>query len=247
MRSYPTEPYELDDLKRLNAAPWMVEQLKLNPSYTCWGPTEDYMAGSGLRAPNWKSRGLRLDDLNVVPHFYFQLHRAAEECAACEQTGYAPEALKVHRGFYEPHGGDSRWAHKITIDEAQALVDDERVSLDGLSLTELTARINAANAPGVRWGKYSHDAINASILVAKRCERLGYTLRCPVCEGHGAVYTAPAAQLQLVLWVLHPRKGSSRGLLIENIEQDDLPSVYAFLRDAAAQNAARFAHVLNLP
>jgi hypothetical protein len=65
---------------------------------------------------------------------------------------------------------------------------------------------------------------------------------CEACNGNGSTYTGPAT-LDLVLWVLHPRKGASRGWTIKNIQHEELPEVYAFLRTAAASNAKRFATI----
>jgi hypothetical protein len=49
--------------------------------------------------------------------------------------------------------------------------------------------------------------------------------------------------LCLLAWVLHPRKGASRGMEVRNVRQEHLPAVYAWLRAAAAVNAACFALV----
>ena len=49
--------------------------------------------------------------------------------------------------------------------------------------------------------------------------------------------------LSLTLWMLHPRKGCSRGVLIENLEEEDMPAVYAYLQEAAKRNANRFSKI----
>ena len=67
-------------------------------------------------------------------------------------------------------------------------------------------------------------------------------MTCPTSEGHGNLFTGPA-YLTLVLWVLHPRKGCSRGVEVNHIEQDELPAVYSYLRQAAERNATRFSLV----
>ena len=41
MRHYPTDEDDMKEVARLEAPTWMVEQLKLNPSYVHWGPHED--------------------------------------------------------------------------------------------------------------------------------------------------------------------------------------------------------------
>ena len=90
---------------------------------------------------------------------------------------------------------------------------------------------------------YRHDSINRHILLEARCKRLGYTLLCEHCEGRGYVYVSDHADVSLVLWVLYPRKGASCGVEIKNIKQDDLPSIFKFLKLAADRNAERFARV----
>lgn len=92
-------------------------------------------------------------------------------------------------------------------------------------------------------GRLGHDAINRSILVRARCKRFGIPVTCPDCDGHGDVFTDPDCHLTLVLWMLHPRKGCSRGVEIKRVGQDDLPAVYAWLRAAAQRNAERFAKI----
>ena len=94
MRTYPEDESDQKELARLNAEPWMVEQLKLNPEYVHWGPHEDYMGGKpdeGWRSPILKdtwtdligkqpelpeglNEGFTLDELNEVVHFYFHLN-----------------------------------------------------------------------------------------------------------------------------------------------------------------------------
>ena len=110
MRHYPDadNKYDQEDLAELNAQPWMVRLLKLNPDYTCWGPHEDYMSDSG---DGWNSRQLpntwsefgpwELDDLNELANFYFSVERDSKECPSCGGSGYHPDALWVSGSFYE--------------------------------------------------------------------------------------------------------------------------------------------------
>lgn len=86
----------------------------------------------------------------------------------------------------------------------------------------------------------SHDAINIGVMSRARCEKYGIPYECPKCEGHGYTYTAPAAHVELTLWRIHPRKGASRGVLIERVDQADLPAIFTWLREAAKRNAERF-------
>jgi len=44
----------------------------------------------------------------------------------------------------------------------------------------------------------------------------------------------------LQLWILHPRKGASRGVYIKNIEENEVPEVIQYLKIAAERNSNRF-------
>ena len=89
-----------------------------------------------------------------------------------------------------------------------------------------------------------HDAINRWILVETRAKRLGVYGNCALCNGAGHIYTAPAAHLSLILWMLHPRKGASRGVEIKSLSRDDVRASAAWLSDAARRNADRFSRVM---
>jgi hypothetical protein len=51
-------------------------------------------------------------------------------------------------------------------------------------------------------------------------------------------------EISLTLWWLHPRKGCSRGILIEKIAQGEIPDIRDFLKEAAERNTDRFAKFL---
>jgi len=86
-----------------------------------------------------------------------------------------------------------------------------------------------------------HDAINRWICVEARAKHQGVYGKCESkdCEG-GHVYDEDKAILKLQLWYLHPRKGCSRGVLVEKIEQDEIPAVIDYLKEAANRNQERF-------
>lgn len=258
MRTAPEGKYDHEELARLNAEPWMVEQLALNPSYPHWGPHEDYMCKRGdgwespLRRETWAEFDIHLDELNEVVNFYFEINRDGCECDECEGSGYNAATDRIADAFYSHGDPVKAWNDKITQDEVQALVNAGR-------LFDFTHTCN----PGEGWVKrdppvvptadevnawqrgrgLGHDAINRGILVEARAKRLGVWGYCPKCEGHGHVFTEPAAKLGLVLWLLHPRKGASRGVEVRSIQREQLPEVYAFLRAAAARNAERFGKI----
>lgn len=87
------------------------------------------------------------------------------------------------------------------------------------------------------------DAISRNILTEARCEKWGIPHSCPSCDGHGDEYTADECHVGLILWLLHPRKGASRGVHIKRVEQAQLPEVYQFLREARERNANRFGRI----
>lgn len=132
------------------------------------------------------------------------------------------------------HGG--YWDDDITDDEALALVAAGRGKCDKLSTA---TDFNRANAHGSRAFLGSHDAINRWIVIEQRLKRLGMPQHCETCEGHGSLFTGPA-RLDLTLWMLHPRKGCSRGVEVQDIQEHELPAVYAYLSEAAQRNASRF-------
>lgn len=99
--------HDNEEAKRLNAQPWQIELLALNPEYVSWGPHEDYMTKEG---DGWNSRQVfdswtafgpwALDDLNECVNFYFSIDRAAEDCKTCGGNGEHPDAQWVSQSFY---------------------------------------------------------------------------------------------------------------------------------------------------
>ena len=230
--------FDKDEAGKLNAEQWQLDLLGMNPSYVHWGPHEDYMCndGSGWNSPviqdTWDM--WKLDELNEGVNFYFSVNRASEECPTCGGNGYHPDAQEVVNSFYahmNPRG--EHWNDKITQDELDALIEAGRTKA-GATVEE----INEQNKP--RSQGLGHDAINRWILVSARLKRLGIPGHCPECGGDGYVFTAPSAHVTLTLWMLHPRKGCSRGVEISLVEQENLPEIFAWLREAAERNAQRF-------
>lgn len=259
MRHNPETDYDFNDLKELNAKEWQVNLLKLNPDYCSWGPHEDYMWKTdkhGWDIPQiyktWKEFGpWKLNDLNEVVNFYFSIERENKKCVSCDGTGYAPEAKKVSDAWYDFDGNGNRWSNNITQDEVQALIDSHRLYdfthkyIKGEGWKRRSDNyIPTAEEVNI-WSKsgMGHDAINRLICVEQRCKRLNIELLCPSCEGKGYIYIKEKAHVSLTLWVLHPRKGCSRGVEITNINQGDLDAVFNFLKVAAKRNANRFSKI----
>lgn len=237
--------YDEEEVGILNAEPWQTDLLKLNPSYVHWGPHEDYMWkekdgwDSRIISESWAKFGpWTLDEYNECVNFYFSVDRASKECPCCGGNGYHPKAQNVVNTFYShmnPQG--EHWNDKITEDEVKALLDAGRLhdfARDGK--LPIAAQVNASQGRGFM----GHDAINRYILIEARLDRLGLPKTCEDCDGRGYVFTAPSAHVSLTLWMLHPRKGCSRGVEVSRVEKDDLPAIFEWLHEAAKRNAERF-------
>lgn len=252
-----------EEVAELNAEPWMLRLLEANPDYTSWGPYEDAMAKDGdwwdsrMIFATWAEFGpWGLDELNECVNFYFSVERAAKQCEACDGEGMNPATREVSRSFYDFEHTGKRWDSKITEDEVDALiargrlrdlthewVDDEWRSKG----TRPTAdEVNAWHGGRGRGAGLGHDGINRWILVETRAKRLGVYGHCDACVGKGHIYTEPKAHVSLTLWWLHPRKGCSRGIEIERIEEHEIPAVAKFLATAEERNRARFAGVARI-
>lgn len=239
------------ELKRLKAEAWMGTLLEMNPAYTSWGPYEDYMSGTGGQwtepafLADWPAfvATWELNELNEVVNFYFYVEREAKDCQACEASGLNPKSKEISDGFYAHSSPTGRgWNDAITQDELDALIAEGRIP-KGAKLAD----VNASQPGGVMRIGYSHDAINRWILIEARAKRLGVWGKCAECKGDGYLFTSPRARLGLVLWVLHPRKGCSRGVEIKDVPRDHVHNAVAFLQSAAKRNADRFAKLGRVP
>jgi len=241
MRSYdPSSECDTEEATKINAEPWQLALLAMNPGYTSWGPHEGYMRKEG---GGWDSRQMfeswadfgpcKLHDLNEIVNFYFSVDRAAKECETCAGTGLTQEANSLSKTFH------SGWDRHLTQDEVDALWEGNRLRHD-FKEKPTAEQVNT-------WARnkrfFGHDAINRIICIEARTKRLGITRWCPDCEGNGFTHTSDVATVSLTLWVLHPRKGCSRGIEVANITQEELPKVFAYLREAADRNANRFSKI----
>lgn len=248
MRYPPAEEYEQKELKRLRAPSWMVSALGANPGYLNWGPHEDYMWNE---KGGWDSRVIverfserfELDDYNEIVNYYFEINRNSEECSHCGATGKNLEVAELNRSFYDFEKVGNRWNADITQDEADALWDEGRLRTR-FKKKPTAQQVNEMERNGS--GLCGHDAINRWILIEARAKRMGVWTDCPHCDASGYVFTEIEPRLSLILWVLHPRKGCSRGMEIKHIEQDELPAVVEYLREAERRNTARFSGLANL-
>lgn len=264
---------DTEEVKQLNAAEWQLDLLKLNPKYVYWGCFEDYMSDD---KSGWSSRVIqkdwaehsnwKLDELNELVNFYFQVYRKNHTCEDCEGTGLNPATKTISDDWYDFAKTGRRWDTKITDVEVAALMESGRISdvsnfngwydedkkvwmiwKDKKHVVCEKPEFPSADAVN-KWagGKgFGHDAINRAICVKARAEHLGVYGYCEHCtNGNGYVYDEPTAKVALQLWYIHPRKGCSRGVYIEDIKQEDLPNIFAHLKEAAKRNQKRFSKVI---
>ena len=234
MRTYPETDYDWKDAKELGVEGWQLEALRMNPDYVWWGPHEDCMIdGKGwsksVEVESWSEFEWTLDDLNEVVNFYFEIHRESEGCPDCSGDGYNPETGQISDDFYDFDNTGHKWAHTITQDELDVLWEKGR-----LFQWKEKPTIEAVNQSN------HHDAINRGILIETRTRRLGVYGLCETCGGDGSVYVEPSCHLALVLWVIHPRKGASRGTEVKHIDREQLDNVVKWLMSAADRNEQRF-------
>lgn len=234
MRYFPKEDYEFEELEKINAEDWQAELLKKNPEYNFWGNFEDYMSKDGhgwdsrYSCDNWKNFNWKLDDLNEVVNFYFEVYRESVDCEYCDRTGYNEATKRIADDFYDFSSKTGRgWSNNLTEDELEALM--ERRNLE----TRKDAIDYIKNGIGL-------DALDRFMLVRVRAERLGVFGDCEHCDGHGYRFVEPSARVGLQLWILHPRKGCSRGAFIEQIDKEDVPEVINYLKEAQRRNNERF-------
>lgn len=280
MRNYPTEDYELKEIKELNAEQWQINMLKMNPSYVFWGPYEDYMYRdnkgweSRCIIENWDSFDFGLDELNEVVNFYFEVTRENVECESCNGGGYNEKTKIISDNFYR-HSGysndiiETNWSNNITDTEVETLVkkgrlrdffkdlyrfDDKKGWQKSVFKNKKCIWVNCdkpkmPSASTVNeWNKngMGHDAINRWILIEARANALGVWGYCKKCDGNGHIYTEPKAKLGLVLWVLHPRKGCSRGVHVKEIKKNEVNKIIDYLKEAEKRNTTRFSKLSHI-
>jgi len=267
MRTYP-EDVEDKVLTYLKAEEWQLNMLKLNPSYVHWGVYEDYMNkkkgwDSRVINENWSEFEFTLDEYNEVVNFYFEVYRERHNCDECEGSGLNKATTQLGEDWYDFTETGRKWNNKITKIEILALMKSGRVAdkngikkhlnnedniwyhwVNGIKIECCAPTEDEIQEPEDINDKHDHDAINRWICVKARAKHLGIYGECKHCD-EGVVYTEDRARLALQLWVLHPRKGCSRGVYVKNIESEEIPEVIKYLQEAAERNKNRFDGVIN--
>ncbi len=268
MRKYDNDQESQKELEQLNAENWQIELLKKNNAYVWWGCYEDYMSNqdkgwrSRVITPNWESHNWELDELNELVNFYFEVYRKNHECPHCKGNNLNEATYQLSEDWYDFANTGRKWCDNITDVEVLALAksgrlhnfvkdnfrfdeeigkwtmwkNGEKIELDKMPELPSADEVNdkAKNGRG-----FGHDAINRWVCTKARAEHLGIYGHCSHCEG-GYVYDEPKARVALQLWYIHPRKGCSRGVYIEDIKEEDIPSVIAYLKEARDRNNKRF-------
>lgn len=127
-------------------------------------------------------------------------------------------------------GNGGEWSTNLTQDEVDALWDNKRLGMEFKDKpTAEQVNLWARSNRGI-----GHDAINRSICCEARLKRLGIPHLCEACKGSGAVYTVPEPRLELVIWMLHPRKGCGRAVVVKDIKEEEVKLAVKYLKKAYA-------------
>ena len=126
------------------------------------------------------------------------------------------------------NGGE--WSTNLAQDEVDALWESKRLSLE-FKEKPTAEQVNLWARNSCRPGQgFGHDAINRSICCKQRLKRLGIPHCCETCNGNGYVYTVPEPYLELVLWVLYPRKGCGCAVTVKNIKEEEVRLAVRYLK-----------------
>jgi hypothetical protein len=125
----------------------------------------------------------------------------------------------------------NKWMGWVTINGK-----NRRIQVKEPTEYPTAAEVNQIEKGGALCG---HDAINRNICCRTRGINEGVWGPCEYCDG-GRIYDAEHATLKLQLWFLHPRKGCSRGVMINEILEDEIPEVIKYLKEAKRRNNQRF-------
>jgi hypothetical protein len=186
------------------------------------------------------------------------------QCGTCHGDGYSVEARAIANSFYASQISLSwsraeldraetlAWHDKIGQAEVDNLIERGRLRTmvrnpedptdwEWQALPRLAADVNREEREGR--GFSGHDAINRSILVRFRCERLGIPLNCPTCEGHGSIATPGEREVYENWECIDPPEGPGYQLWETTSEGSPISPVFETLEDLcnyAAVNCSVF-------
>lgn len=103
---------------------------------------------------------------------------------------------------------NGQWGHHLSQDDVDALVDAGRL-MDLTHAWDAERRWQPKDPP-VRptaeqvneWSLRGrgHDSINASVVIAARCARVGVATRCATCDGHASLDAYPGQRAEAEAW-----------------------------------------------
>jgi hypothetical protein len=150
--------------------------------------------------------------------FYVHKH----DCPNCGMSGYNAETRKIYDDWYDFEQTGRRWCNKLDQEEVNNLVDKGRliefthhfvpgegwVKNDPLIYPDAWA-INLLNSNGPEADRFKkwlgifmgHDAINRSICIQYRAEKIGVFGYCETCNGHLEVWDSEEAREAAEKWV----------------------------------------------
>lgn len=157
--------------------------------------------------------------LNKVWIGYVNPYDGPAECRPCGGSGLGPQAKAISDSFYGLYAGSDyvpipdhptgkrynpkAWAHSITQDEVDALVEHGRL-MDFTHAWTSERRWQPKDPPYQptaeevnHWHLYGwgHDGINRWILIEARLKRLGLSDdKCQICQGDGAIWQSRYAE-----------------------------------------------------
>ena len=224
-----------EDLNFDSLPEYMKRCLALNNHYTFWGNGQDYM---GSNKGQWDSdcelnnfdEMWELDDLNELANYYFRVEKKVRQCDACEGNGLSRRAEEERENI--------RYDNRNLVEE-----DLDALDKDGwFDLRRYGGRPKSIKEflTASKYQEFTIDALRIHTILRGRAERGGYDYLCPNCQGNGCLNIDSEYHLALQIWMLHPRKGSSCGILIHNITEKDLPAVYKLLRTAKDRFDSKF-------
>ena len=235
------DEYDIKEMAKLNAEQWQIDCLEKNPDYVWWGNHEDYMCDKNT---TWGSPVdiesvddlWGLDDLNELVNFYFFIERENHTCPDCDGEGLNKATCEISRSWYDFENKGNRWCEKLTQDEVEALWEEGRLK----SYFKEKPTADKVNEEAKKRTLF-HDAINRWICVKTRAKRLGVYGDCENKDCvDGYIYDSDKATLKLQMWFIHPRKGSSRGVILNNIKENEVEKVINYLKTARQRNYDRF-------
>jgi hypothetical protein len=237
---YP--PIHYDDL---NAERWQLDLLKLNHGGCYqWQPGNDLMGridegdwDSSLFFENWAAFTQReVSQFNLVADYYFYLCRENEDCKACDGSGLSPRAKNLSKELHELaliKGEVTYFLQEENIESLMASKAIPDIFGEVSSETQMVEMIKDGTISSI--GFFSHKAC-----LEGKARSLGFERDCHECNGKGFNFSQDKAHASLVVWMLHPRFGASRGIEIKEIQEGEIPEIQSFLQDAATLNQQRF-------